>query len=111
MPVVNSASTLSLCSSVVGAKDTNSCSTSLGWQPPVCYLNLAILGVLKGRTIQSSYIAHYILGTGNKCTICGGKRPKKVKIGTKMGGGKVYRGIRYIKDACVYEHDIACVPR
>ena len=55
----------------------------------------------KAGTTQSSYTVHSILGTGNKCTICGGKRPKEVKKVTK-GGGKAYRGIRYIKNVCVY---------
>ena len=35
--------------------------------------------------MQNSYTAHAMLGTGNKCTICEGKRPKKVKIVTKIG--------------------------
>ena len=52
-------------------------------------------------TTQSSYTAQFILVTGNKCTICGGKRPKKVKIVTKIGDKGVYRGIRYMKNACV----------
>ena len=56
-------------------------------------------------------MAHSILGTGNKCTICGGKRPKKVKIATKIGG-KAYRGIHYIKKTHVcMHHCIASVPR
>ena len=36
--------------------------------------------------MQKLYMTHSILGTGNKCTIYGGERPKKVKMVTKMGG-------------------------
>ena len=43
-------------------------------------------GVLKAGTSQSSYTARSILEMGNKCTICGGKRPKNVNVVTKIGG-------------------------
>ena len=57
--------------------------------------------VPKTGTPQSSYTSNSILGTVQKGTICGGKRPKKVRIVTKIGGGGC-RGIRCIKSACVY---------
>ena len=41
--------------------------------------------VPKAGTPQSSYTANSILGTVRKGTICGGKRPKKVRIATKIG--------------------------
>ena len=47
----------------------------------MCYVALAIARVPKAGTAQKSYMAHSRLGKGNKCTICGGKRPKKGEIG------------------------------
>ena len=71
-----------------------------------CYVTPTFLGVPNAkrgdRNPQSSYTANSILGTVHKGTICGGKRPKKVRIVTKIRGERVYRGICYIKIACVY---------
>ena len=55
-----------------------------------------------GRNPQSSYTANSILGTVHKGTICGGEEAQKDKNSNKNRGKGVYRGIRYIKIACVY---------
>ena len=55
-----------------------------------CYVTRAFSGVPNAkcgdRNPQSSYTAYSILGTVHKGTICGGKKPKKVGIATKIGG-------------------------
>ena len=61
-------------------------------------------------TTQSSYTAHSILGIGNKCTICGGKRPKKVKIVTKIEKKRcIGSHVTEKTHVCMY-HSFASVP-
>ena len=58
----------------------------------------------QARGSKSSKLIHgqFHIGAVHKSTICGGNRPKKVRIVTKIGGKGCIWGIRYIKIACVY---------
>ena len=79
-----------------------------------CYVTPAFSGVTnvkrRDRHPQSSYMADSILGTLHKGTICGGKRPKKVRIVTKIGGkGCIGVYVTQKLHVCMH-HYIACIP-
>ena len=59
-----------------------------GWQPRPCYLTLAVLGVPKGGTTQSSYTNPFHVGDGQQVHYLWGEEAQKGKNRNKIRGGR-----------------------